>query len=542
LPSQFSTCTMTRTTTVAAGAFAPGHLGGLTQHIPFELVDEVLDETRTVQARVRTLPSRVGIYFVLALGLFPNLGYRRVWDKLVAGLSDLDLCTPSEAALRQLRRRLGPEPMRALFDVLAVPLARPSTPGVSYRCWRTVAFDGCSSLKAPDLPRVRALLGKVRHHWGMSGYPSLRLTVLCETGTRGLLGAVFGPSENGETVQATQLLPKLTPQMLLLADRAFDGDDFLRAVAGTGSQFLVRLCAHRRPAVLAVLPDGSYLTRFRGLRVRVIDADITLTTSSGQRITGRYRLATTLLDHRHDPAEVLVRLYHERWEIESAFYSLRHPLLTGRVLRSQEPRGLVQEVWALLTLYQALRMAMAEAVESVPGADPDRASFTVALQVVRDQVIRADHVLPAPSNHTASGISTAVLSALLPPRRSRTSARKVKCPTSRYPANPTSEHPLTSQNITILAVEIHTQPPSSAAPGRSGQRNQVLQHMRTAPHRPWHARELASALGFTYYDSFCVQLSRWTKEGLLEKISNATYKIAPDCLPPEPSSTDRHHP
>ncbi len=112
-------------------------------------------------------------------------------------------------------------------------------------------------------------------------------------GTRGLLGAVFGPSENGEPVQATELLPRLTPQMLLLADRAFDGDDFLRGVASTGSQFPVRLCAHRRHAVLAVLPDGSYLSRFHGLRVRVIEADITLTTSSGHRITGRYGLATT---------------------------------------------------------------------------------------------------------------------------------------------------------------------------------------------------------------------------------------------------------
>ncbi|MET8130251.1 transposase domain-containing protein, partial [Streptomyces sp. NPDC005231] len=98
--SQFSTCTLTRTTTVAAGAFAPGHLGGLTQHIPFELVDDILEETKTVQVRVRTLPSRVGIYFVLALGLFPSLGYRRVWDKLVAGLSGIDHCLPSEAALR----------------------------------------------------------------------------------------------------------------------------------------------------------------------------------------------------------------------------------------------------------------------------------------------------------------------------------------------------------------------------------------------------------------------------------------------------------
>jgi hypothetical protein len=109
------------------------------------------------------------------------------------------------------------------------------------------------------------------------------------TGTRGLLGAVFRPSENGETVQASWLLPRLTRRMLLLANRAFDGDDFLRAVAGTGSQFLVRLCAHRRPAVLAILPDGSYLTRFQDLRLPIIEADIPITTSGGLRITGRYR-------------------------------------------------------------------------------------------------------------------------------------------------------------------------------------------------------------------------------------------------------------
>jgi Insertion element 4 transposase N-terminal len=64
--------TITKTITVAAGVFAPGHLGELTQVIPFELVDGVLGDTRTVQRRLRLLPSRVGIYFVLALGLFPG--------------------------------------------------------------------------------------------------------------------------------------------------------------------------------------------------------------------------------------------------------------------------------------------------------------------------------------------------------------------------------------------------------------------------------------------------------------------------------------
>ena len=80
--------TITATITVAAGVFAPGHLGELTWQVPFELADAVLEETRAAQRRLRVLPSRAGIYFVLALGLFPGLqghawyALRRLHDRL----------------------------------------------------------------------------------------------------------------------------------------------------------------------------------------------------------------------------------------------------------------------------------------------------------------------------------------------------------------------------------------------------------------------------------------------------------------------------
>jgi Insertion element 4 transposase N-terminal len=108
LSAQSATSTITRTVTVAAGVFAPGHLGELAQYLPFELVDDVLEQTRTAQRRLRMLPSRAGVYFVLALGMFPQLGYARVWGKLTAGLAGLGLPGPPEKALRDLRRRLGP--------------------------------------------------------------------------------------------------------------------------------------------------------------------------------------------------------------------------------------------------------------------------------------------------------------------------------------------------------------------------------------------------------------------------------------------------
>ena len=72
----------------------------------------MLEQTRTVQRRLRALPSRTGVYFLLALAMFPQLGYARVWGKLTAGLAGLDVRSPSEKALRDLRRRLGPAPLK----------------------------------------------------------------------------------------------------------------------------------------------------------------------------------------------------------------------------------------------------------------------------------------------------------------------------------------------------------------------------------------------------------------------------------------------
>lgn len=135
---------------------------------------------------------------------------------------------------------------------------------------------------------------------------------------------------------------------------------------------------------MARCPDGSTLARLGALTVRFIDAEITIRTAAGSR-TGHYRLLTTLTDASRYPAPELVRLYHERWEIETA--ELKSTILGGHVLRSRTPDGIEQEVWALLTAYQVLRTAMTDATDSVPGTDPDRAGFLTALTAARDQLI-----------------------------------------------------------------------------------------------------------------------------------------------------------
>ena len=139
-----------------------------------------------------------------------------------------------------------------------------------------------------------------------------------------------------------------------------------------------------------------------------------------------------MLDWRRYPAGELVRLYHERREIEVAYLALRHTLLGGYVLRSRDRPGAEQELWALLTVYQALRMAMTAATGTVPGTDPDRASFTAALEAAREQVITARGIEDSGSPADIGRVGRAVLAGLLPARRARYSARKVKCSTPRW--------------------------------------------------------------------------------------------------------------
>ncbi|MGW0338130.1 hypothetical protein ACWD0J_41215, partial [Streptomyces sp. NPDC003011] len=66
-----------------------------------------------------------------------------------------------------------------------------------------VAFDGCLSVKTPDAERNRGWLGRIKYRSGWASYPAMMLMALVETGTRGLLGAVFGPRSEMQSPATT---------------------------------------------------------------------------------------------------------------------------------------------------------------------------------------------------------------------------------------------------------------------------------------------------------------------------------------------------
>jgi len=411
--------------------FAPGHLGELTRLVPFEMVDDVLATTRRAESRVRLLPARVVIYLLLAGCLFAELGYGQVWRKLTSGLSGLPLISPSGSALRQARQRLGPQPLQALFDLLRGPAATNATQ-VRWCGLLLSVIDG-TLLTVADSPANTGRYAKQRGNHGGSGYPQLRLSALLSCGTRSVLDAVFDPVSTGELDQARHLTRSLRPGMLLLADRNYAAADLIGALAATGAHLLIRCKNGRKLPILRRHRDGSFFSIIGRRPIRVIDAQISITTSAGTR-TGGYRLLTTLLDPHTHPAAELVRLYHQRWEIETAYLELKSSILGGRVLRARTPDGVQQEVYALLSVYQLLRTAMADATDSQPGLDPDRASFTTALNTARDQIVHAAGIIADTVIDLIGVIGAHVLAQLLPDRRIRIKSRMIKRSNSKYQA------------------------------------------------------------------------------------------------------------
>jgi hypothetical protein len=217
---------------------------------------------------------------------------------------------------------------------------------------------------------------------------------LVENGTHVLFGSQMDSYRTGEITLAKAVLPRLRGGMLCLADRNFFGFELWQLARGTGADLLWRMKKNMRMACDKRLPDGSYLSRVypsqrdwrhktNGIVLRVIDSRL-------EGIEGSepiYRLATNILDPDKAPAGELVALYHQRWEIETAFDELKTHLRGARiVLRSKTPDLVRQEFYGLLMAHFAIRGLMHEAALKAD-EDPDQLSFLHAVRVIRRKLV-----------------------------------------------------------------------------------------------------------------------------------------------------------
>ena len=377
-------------------------VGVLARAYPRDAVEEVIDAAGAREQRNRMLPAWLTVYFVLALALFMDMGAGRVMRRLAGTLAwaaqGIAVAVPSEEALSNARDRLGPVPLRLLFEKAAGPLAPAGAAGAWWRGLRLVSLDG-TTLDVQDTDANWAHFGGPSTK-GAAGrrlrgaFPQARLLALAECGTRALIAAAIGSYATGEKTLTRELLGGLGPGMLVLADRNFAGYELWRDAAATGADLLWRIGATFTLPVTAVLADGTYLSVLkaprelrkagaRDITVRVIEYHLADETGN---VTETFTLITTLLDPAQAPARELAELHRARWEIETALGAFKSGMKgNGVVLRSKTPAGAEQEIWALLCAYHAIR-EMICAAAALARADPLRISFISALDTIRGPV------------------------------------------------------------------------------------------------------------------------------------------------------------
>jgi len=380
--------------------------GVLASVCPRTLIEEVLAETGKASQRERLLPAPAVVYYVMALALWREAPLEEVLRVVCEGLQWLSdgkagAVQASKSAISQARSRLGSDVMFRLAQRVLRPLAGPAAPGAWYRGWRVMAVDG-SGMDVVDEAANAEFFGYPAASRGQSAFPQARLLGLVECGTHAIVAAAIAPYRHSEVAMAIELLPaKLTPDMLVLADRNFYSFKLWQAAGATGAKLVWRVKSTLGLPVQKLLSDGSYLStvfdseddraRKHGRTVRVIDYTLH---DSATPVQDSYRLVTNIVEPEAAPALELAALYHERWEIEGVFDEFKtHLRANSTVLRSKTPELVQQELWGLLLAHFAIRQLMTQAAWP-RGLDPDRLSFTHAVRVIKRKLPQAAAIPP----------------------------------------------------------------------------------------------------------------------------------------------------
>ena len=410
---------MTQTGVVADGRLTDWiSLGVLASAVPRDAVDDAVEAAgRGARRAGGKLPPHVMVYFAMALALFADDDYEEVAARLTEtlrgwGCWDEAWEVPTSGGITQARQRLGSEPLQELFSQVAVPVAEELTRGAFLGPWRLMAIDGFEW----DCPAAEANIAA----FGFAGtgaddpekaaFPKARVVTISECASHAVVDAAIGGVAGkgaGERSLARPMLRRLAEGWLLIADRNFYNWQDWCAAADTGAALLWRVKSDLRLPVLDLLPDGSYrsvlvspqikgkareqlveaarrgedLDQDKARPVRVIEYEVP--GREGDGTAELIALITTITDPQQAPAAMLAEAYHQRWEHETGNRQLKTYLRgPGRVLRSQSPDLVRQEIYGYLLTHYAISALICQAATEAD-IDPDRVKFKRTVRIIR---------------------------------------------------------------------------------------------------------------------------------------------------------------
>ena len=391
-------------------------LGVLASWVPRDAVEDAVEAAgKTAKRKGGKCPPQVMVYFVMGLALWAEEDYEEVWAQVTETLAGWG-CWEDEQArvtrggITQARQRLGHEPVKETFTQVARPVATLETEGAFLGPWRKVSIDGLE-WDLPDTTANAAEFGYPSQKDGSrAAFPKARVVTVSECASHSPLLAAIGPCTSkgsGEQSLARELYPRLREDWLLMADRLFYGFEDWCTASDTGAALLWRVKASLVLHPLEFFPDGSYRSVVinpevrGGARTRLLDAaragedldpgkaryvrviEYEIPDRAGDGKDEIIALITTITAWSDAPAPVLAAAYHERWEHETGNKQVKTFLRgPGKILRSESPDMVKQEIWGYLLTHYAVTALICTAATAA-GIDPDRVKFTRTVRIIR---------------------------------------------------------------------------------------------------------------------------------------------------------------
>jgi transposase IS4-like protein/DDE family transposase len=424
----------------AAATYAsPPDLLGFRKHISPEWIEEALEATGTATVRRRRLPAEQVVWVVLGMALFRDSPVEDVVSKLDLALPGVG--TVARSSVAQARERVGPEPLKWLFDRCGATWAHNSAKAHLWRGMRLYGMDG-TSVRVPNTVKNREKFGGHHSHGVESGYPMVRIVVLMALRSHLLAAANFGPYE-GEAVHeieyAKPLCDSIPESSVTVFDRAYMSAAFLLGIESkTDRHWLIRSKKNTAFKVLERLGSHDELVEMKvSAAAREKDPSLPLTWIA-RRIRYQFPgfreqfLLTSLRDPKRFPSREIVTLYHERWELELGYDEIKTEMLEREeALRSNKPDGIRQELWGILLAYNLVRLEM-ESIAKEETIEPTRISFVESLRLIRSEWEWLSVASPGAIPKRLATLRSNVKRYILPPRRKRSYPRFSKINSNTY--------------------------------------------------------------------------------------------------------------
>ena len=351
------------------------------------------------------------------------------------------------SAYCQARARLPDDLLTAALQASARAATARVAPSAALQGRVVKVLDG-TALALPDTPENQAAYPQSKSQQPGCGFALLNLLVVWDARGATIEGVEHGDQHHSELRRLHQLAPRLTPQDIVVYDRAlghYVGCALLRARdidlisrvhtrridgrrgrrLGPNERLVTWRQSRQKPPYLttaewAALPEEITV---RIIRVRV--------QQKGFR-TRALVLVTTLLDPAAYPAAEIIAAYRRRWRLEMCLDDLKTTLGLD-ALRCQSPAMVRRELLMLLIAHNLVRavMAAAAAAHTVP---LDRLSFTGTLATLHSCCLAsAQTTRPQLRRFLWAEMLRIIAADLVPLRPDRWEPRAVKRRPKSYP-------------------------------------------------------------------------------------------------------------